>query len=207
MVAKADKGAHAAKLACAGCHPTHALKAPAKTAALCSGCHAAESKLVATNKGHVDCTSCHGGPTHALTAPSTCASCHTAELASAPKGHAKCATCHETHGAKLLPKAECAGCHADRTKGPHKAIKGSCQTCHRAHGPKGVAKPPSCESCHPKDKLPGLHVKHLDCTRCHTAHASVNATRASCTNCHTKQATGHEPAAKVCTGCHVFMKP
>lgn len=209
-ISKSDQGAHAAPLHCSGCHEKHALKAPAKETipALCSSCHTPQAKLVSTNKGHADCTTCHGGSAHALAAPSTCTSCHATELASAPKGHQKCSTCHETHGGKLTAKAECASCHEERTKGPHNKIKNSCNNCHRAHGPKGTAKTPTCQTCHKADQLLGLHVKHRDCGKCHTAHAWPNTTRESCTSagCHAKMAK-HQPAAKTCTGCHVFTKP
>jgi len=187
------------------------LKVPANKAtlaALCAGCHTTQAKLVSVNKGHADCKSCHGGSTHELAAPAGCSSCHAAEQASASKGHQKCQTCHETHGGKLTSKAICTNCHEDRSKGPHASVQNSCQSCHRAHGPKGVAAPPTCKSCHDAPKLPGLHAKHQDCGKCHTAHNWVNSTRASCTasGCHTNMVK-HEPTAKTCTGCHVFIKP
>lgn len=210
-ISKTDQGAHASPLWCSGCHETHALKAPAtkaNLAALCAGCHTTQAKLTSANKGHADCKACHGGSTHQLAAPATCSSCHTAEQASASKGHQKCQTCHETHGGKLTSKAICTNCHDDRAKGPHATVQNSCQSCHRAHGPKGQPTPPSCQSCHEQPKLPGLHVKHTDCAKCHTAHSWANGTRASCTTagCHTKMVK-HEPTAKTCTGCHVFIKP
>lgn len=207
-ISKTELGAHASNLTCASCHAKHALKAPAKAAvpAMCGSCHPTEVKRVGANKGHADCTTCHTGSTHALKAAAGCSTCHTVEQASAPKGHDKCSECHETHGGTLTPKSTCTTCHTDRTKGPHRDVKGSCQTCHRAHGPKGIASPPACTSCHAQEKLPGLHVKHKDCSKCHTAHGWVNSSRESCTSCHTKQKT-HEKTAKTCTGCHVFIRP
>lgn len=207
-IAKTDQGAHAPQLYCSGCHEKHALKAPekAKVPALCGSCHTPQAKQVAVNKGHQDCTTCHGGSTHALSAPSTCVSCHAAEQSTAPKGHDKCGTCHETHAGKLTAKAECASCHEDRTKGPHNKIKNGCANCHRPHGPKGVATKPACQTCHDPTKLLGLHARHNDCSKCHTAHSWPNETRESCTSCHTKMVK-HQPSAKTCTGCHVFTKP
>lgn len=206
-IGKSEKGAHAKTLTCASCHTGHTLTAPAKAAvpALCAGCHAPQAKLATSNKGHADCATCHGGSTHALTAPPTCASCHKAVVASAPKGHDDCAKCHESHAGKAS-KATCATCHAERAKGLHSSVKGSCTTCHRAHGPKGVDKAPACTTCHAAAKPPSLHVTHKECTKCHTSHAPADASRASCTKCHTDK-KAHQPAAKVCNGCHVFRSP
>jgi hypothetical protein len=205
---EADVGAHAAKLSCTSCHSAHDFGAPAKATVglLCARCHEAETKLVATNKGHGACLSCHVS-THKETAPPTCQSCHAAETKSAPTGHQTCDTCHAKHSGKLTTGAACTTCHAKKQTGPHVGVKNGCQTCHRAHGPNGVASPPTCQSCHETSKLAGLHGAkgHTDCLKCHSSHAAPKATHENCTNagCHTNR-KAHQPDAKSCIACHVF---
>jgi hypothetical protein len=189
-----------------------------KRGALCATCHARELSLTSaaqtptsTANGHGDCAACHGqNLAHAPAAPPSCGTCHAKEQASAPAGHAKCDRCHEPHAASVRPEATCASCHADRTAGPHAAIPGGCETCHRPHGPGGVAAPPSCTSCHVRSTLPALHAAagHADCAACHTSsHGPPHGERATCTGagCHADR-RGHQPAAPVCTGCHVFRR-
>jgi hypothetical protein len=121
----------------------------------------------------------------------------------------------------LKPGLTCASCHADRTGGEHAGIKGGCATCHRPHGPEGApgpglrgpARPPSCATCHKPASLPGLHQQPehraiADCKGCHRPHEPApNAERATClgSGCHAAQ-RDHEPAARVCNGCHVFKR-
>jgi hypothetical protein len=138
----------------------------------------------------------------------SCANCHTKEQASAPKGHQACLGCHEPHSGSHLPKATCASCHADKTGGPHDALKNGCATCHRAHGPAGIPAPPACTTCHTDKPLPALHTvtAHKDCATCHSPHKSKVPDRATCTGtCHADR-KGHQPQAQVCTGCHAFTK-
>ena len=206
-IATNDKGAHAGGVACAGCHQGHDFAVPAK-GPLCATCHTNEVALVATNKGHSDCASCHGASTHKPTSGLACATCHKAEAASAPRGHQKCGGCHQPHSGARTAQTACASCHANQTKGPHANVKGACESCHRAHGPKGIAGPPSCASCHQRATLPALHAvaSHATCTQCHSSHAPPRNDRATCTgSCHANK-RDHQPQAQVCTGCHVFRK-
>jgi hypothetical protein len=167
--------------------------------------------LASTSKGHGDCSACHGQSlAHAPAPPAPCGTCHAKEQASAPAAHAKCERCHEPHGGTVKPEAACASCHADRTGGPHGGIAGGCRTCHRPHGPGGVPQPPTCTQCHAPSSLPALHASrgHTDCATCHTSsHAPPRAERTTCTagGCHADR-RDHQPAAQVCSGCHVFRR-
>ena len=206
-IASADTGAHKAGTSCVACHEGHDFTPPAKPA-LCTKCHANEVRAASTNPGHADCATCHGASTHAPAAAPACGSCHTKEQATAPAGHAKCTGCHEPHAGAPGPQAACASCHANKTTGPHAAVKGACETCHRPHGPGGVASPPPCASCHATGQLPALHTvpAHGACASCHSSHESPRSDRATCTgSCHADK-RDHQPQAAVCTGCHVFRQ-
>jgi hypothetical protein len=209
QIATTDTGAHAGATPCTSCHKPHDFQPPPNKLALCASCHASESTLVSTNKGHTDCASCHGASAHAPKTALSCASCHAKEQASAPKGHQACLGCHEPHSGSHLPKATCASCHADKTGGPHDALKNGCTTCHRVHGPGGIPAPPACTTCHATDRpLPALHTvtAHKDCATCHSPHKSKVPDRTTCTGtCHADR-KGHQPQAQVCTGCHAFTK-
>jgi hypothetical protein len=215
--------AHAAGTPCTKCHQQHAFSPPTDRLAPCARCHARETALAAggmggllaaprpPGQGHRGCTSCHGAnAAHAPQAAPACATCHEPEATTAPSGHAKCQGCHETHSGKLAGtiQATCTSCHAPEAGTPHGKAPGGCIGCHRPHGPNGVATPPTCTTCHAKPgaPLPGLHAepKHGTCASCHTSHAPTKADRATCTNgCH-QDRVGHQPAAAVCNGCHVF---
>jgi hypothetical protein len=206
-VALSDTAAHAGHVACEGCHKPHAFEGLAgKT--ICKDCHAREVTLVAVNRGHNDCASCHGASgAHAPAASPPCASCHAPEQATAPAGHKRCVACHDAHADKPAPS--CTTCHKDKTSGPHKAVQSGCDTCHRPHGPSGVAAPPTCKSCHAPTTLPALHASagHTNCATCHvSSHKPPRADRTTCMgNCHIDK-RGHEPTATVCSGCHVFRR-
>jgi hypothetical protein len=207
-IAGKDNGAHAGGIVCTSCHKPHAFDPPQNKVALCASCHANEETRVATNPGHTDCASCHGPSAHAPKTTLTCATCHGREQASAPKGHQACLGCHEPHSGKSLPAATCASCHADKTGGPHDALKNKCETCHRPHGPGGIPKPPACTTCHADGPLPALHTvpAHNECASCHSPHRPAPSSRATCTgSCHADR-RNHQPQAQVCTGCHVFTK-
>jgi hypothetical protein len=208
-VAHTDTSGHAGAIPCTSCHKPHDFDPPPNKPALCASCHAHESTLVATNKGHADCASCHGASAHTPKTALTCGSCHAKEAASAPAGHQACAGCHEPHSGERSPKATCASCHADKVGGPHDALKNGCDTCHRAHGPGGIPKPPACTNCHGGGApLPALHTvaAHNDCASCHSPHRPTPNDRATCTgSCHADRRT-HQPQAQVCTGCHAFTK-
>jgi hypothetical protein len=206
-VAASDGSAHAGGIACQKCHEAHAFGGlDPKT--ICRSCHARETTLVASNRGHADCTSCHGASVvHKIAAPVTCGSCHSAEQASAPAGHQRCVGCHEPHAGGSA--AGCTTCHANKTKEPHATIPGGCATCHRPHGPSGVATPPACKTCHAPSTLGALHAApgHADCASCHLSpHQPPRDDRAACTGtCHVDR-RGHQPDAPICTGCHVFAR-
>jgi hypothetical protein len=73
-----------------------------------------------------------------------------------------------------------------------------------------VAAPPGCATCHARPTLPALHAApgHAQCSACHvSSHEPPREDRATCTagSCHADR-TSHQPAAQVCTGCHVFRK-
>jgi hypothetical protein len=206
-IARSDTGAHAGGIACETCHKPHTFGGlDAKT--MCRECHGREAMLVASNPGHTDCASCHGASVvHAIAAPAACGNCHAAEQKSAPAGHQRCVGCHEPHAGKATPA--CASCHANKTSEPHGNLQGGCASCHRPHGPNGVAAPPACTTCHAPPTLPALHSApgHVACASCHVSpHEKPREDRAGCTGtCHTDK-RDHQPAATVCTGCHVFRR-
>ena len=193
---------------CAKCHGQAGHEPTAKRPS-CGSCHEEQKKLVAQGRtqGHQKCADCHDTHRPKDSKKSACARCHADQAKSLTKGHDKCGQCHDTHSAKLKPKATCNECHKDKLVGPHVKIEKSCANCHRKHGPGGVAKPPSCESCHKPAKLPGMHLvkRHNKCTDCHKSHQDKPpADRKACLGpCHENQAN-HEPDAKLCTGCHGF---
>lgn len=223
--ARNERGFHAGGVACIACHkphdfasnllrtaagtPAHGIPAPAgkaEEAALCASCHAAETAAVAARPGHAECGACHGAA-HAPVKKPACASCHAQETASAPRGHAVCTQCHDSHSGSLGTHAACTSCHAEKPKQQHGAGAGGCATCHTPHGPKGVTTPPTCTSCHAKAKLDGLHsigAHNANCASCHSSHSPPRSDRATCTSsCHIDR-RDHQPAAKVCKGCHMF---
>ncbi len=208
VVAPADSMGHGGGVSCVSCHKPHDFSPPAR-AGLCVTCHAQETTLTSANRGHADCSSCHGASAHKPTVALACGSCHAKEQASAPKGHQACAGCHEPHSGSLLPKAStCVSCHTDKEKGPHESVRGGCNTCHRPHGPSGPAGPPVCATCHTKAALPALHgvAMHTDCAECHTSHGPPKSDRATCTeSCHVDR-RDHQSGVQVCTGCHVFRR-
>jgi hypothetical protein len=206
-VAASDNGAHAGDIACEACHKPHAFGGLVEKT-ICRDCHGREAMLVTSNPGHADCVSCHGtSVVHKIAAPVACGSCHAAEQASAPAGHQRCVECHEPHAG--LPAPSCATCHAAKKSEPHGSLPGGCTTCHRPHGPGNVASPPACATCHVAAALPALHQipGHALCAGCHTTpHALPGDDRTTCTgNCHVNR-RDHQPAAQICTGCHVFRR-
>jgi predicted CXXCH cytochrome family protein len=208
-VAFVDTAAHAGGVSCANCHQAHDFAGIEKDKPrLCVRCHEGEVARASTSRGHADCSSCHGGATHAPAAAPACGSCHAKEQASAPSGHQACTGCHDPHAGAVQPQIACANCHADRANGPHKGVHDGCEACHRPHGPQGPVTPPACSSCHDRAQLPGLHAvpAHAECSSCHTSHGPPRATRAACTGtCHTDR-RDHQPQATVCDGCHVFRR-
>jgi hypothetical protein len=211
-IAATDHKLHAG-VVCTKCHQQHDFKL-ANTPSLCASCHAGPAAKV-LEPGHASCTSCHGAP-HTPSKDVACGKCHGKETSSAPKGHKDCRTCHESHGGALFVSGKattaaaiCSTCHADKTKTQHGALPGGCASCHRPHGPSGIASPPACTSCHAQSKLPGLHASPAHaatCTNCHGGHTPTHADRATCTgSCHANM-KNHQPAAKFCTGCHIFTK-
>jgi hypothetical protein len=224
--ARTDRGFHAGGVACIACHkphdfasnllrtaagtPAHGIPAPAakgEEAALCAGCHAPKAAAVAARPGHAECGACHGAA-HTPAKKPACVTCHAQETASAPRGHAACTQCHDSHSGSLGTHAVCTSCHAEKPKQQHGALAGAgCATCHTPHGPKGVATPPTCTSCHAKPKLEGLHsvaAHNTSCASCHGSHSAPRSDRATCTSsCHLDR-RDHQPAAKVCKGCHMF---
>lgn len=209
-VAFSDDGAHKGGVACESCHEPHHFTPPEKPLpVLCNKCHQREVTLASANKGHADCTSCHGGVTHTPRPGAACSTCHAKEASSAPEGHQTCTNCHDQHRGKTEKQANCPSCHTDRVDGPHEDVKGGCETCHRPHGPGGVQKPPACTTCHQKATLPGLHQMpaHDTCTTCHSSHFGPHPTRETCTSsgCHVDRKT-HQPQAQLCNGCHVFRR-
>jgi len=214
--AKEDRGGfHARGVACAACHKPHDFAlASAKSGptslsasgAFCVSCHAGQERAVAPRAGHAVCTKCHGEP-HAPSKAPTCSRCHGAEAASAPAGHATCTHCHDAHSGSLGEHASCTSCHGNKRGVPHANLPSGCQACHRPHGPRGIASPPPCASCHVAAKLPGLHAiaaHAADCRSCHSSHTPPRSDRATCTSgCHADR-RGHQPAATLCKGCHLF---
>jgi hypothetical protein len=198
---------------CADCHRKHDYVGSSSEAQACQKCHrkpVGDKASIRPAEGHDVCTECHKKAAHEpkLATP-TCVSCHKEQRASAPKGHDECAKCHTTHGGELRKEATCRKCHEDQSVGAHsRNVKDDCNACHRAHGPKGVAKAPTCESCHEQAQLRGLHAHkdHRKCSDCHEPHErKQNRERVSCmSDCHNKLVK-HEPKAKLCTGCHPFV--
>jgi hypothetical protein len=206
---------HSNETRCDDCHKTHAFALDATDAKLCGRCHGDERRLTARakNNGHATCVNCHKQAAHTpKSAPPACTTCHETQRKTAPKGHDKCGDCHETHSGDV--RKQCRDCHEDQRTGMHsRGVKNDCAACHRPHGPSGPEKPPACTTCHVPTKLPLLHTvaEHQTCKDCHTPHEkSPRNNRAACTAgaCHStiqgKPQSRHEPAAKACSGCHVF---
>ena len=223
-IAASDHGVHSDHISCTNCHKPHSfppipLRSSFETPAgvglrsvvargqLCGDCHSSEATHASENRGHEDCRSCHGPSAHQPSQAPPCGSCHGKELATAPVGHQRCTGCHEPHSGQRVPEATtCTGCHVKKTTELHASIQGGCENCHRPHGPNGIAAPPVCTSCHEKPKLPALHAlaSHTECKQCHTSHAPPRSDRDTCTStCHVNR-RDHQPAAQICTGCHVF---
>ncbi len=216
--APTDVSAHPKGAPCTSCHKPHDFALSMAKGAFCAKCHASETKVALASRGHTDCVKCHSD-IHKPTRGPPCATCHSAEAASAPQGHRACDGCHEPHDGHVKPSATCQSCHAPEASTKHAHVKGACATCHRPHGPSGPTGPagamaaPSCTSCHEPAKLPGLHqlvggkpAGHGQCATCHGAHQPPRADRATCTTCHEKQ-KNHQPAATQCNGCHIFRRP
>jgi len=182
---------------CVGCHEPHS----GEQRKACGSCH--EDKAGLVNKGHQKCVNCH--EPHSGKFKTACGSCHKFELSTAPKDHKQCRNCHEEpHAAKV--KKTCASCHTDRTTGVHEKVPGGCRSCHRPHGPLAPTSRPACTSCHVQSRLPALHQNpnHSECTQCHRSHGPQPGRQpAICLACHTDR-VNHQPAAKVCFGCHIF---
>lgn len=170
----------------------------------CDTCHQAEHAKA--RAGHATCTNCH--EPHAGSLLKNCASCHAAEHKTAPSGHRECTQCHEPHSGSSASKA-CSSCHSEQASTPHGKLSATCGDCHRPHGPSGIAKPPSCASCHQQQTLKGLHgvSRHQSCNDCHAPHAEgARNQRQSCLSCHKAQ-LDHFPNAPTCISCHLFVEP
>jgi hypothetical protein len=207
-IAASDNGAHAGGQSCTNCHKPHTFPAPPR-GELCASCHAPETRLTAVSRGHQDCVSCHGASAHRLAGAPACATCHAKEASSAPAGHRECQSCHEPHSGGMTTRgAACTTCHENKLGASHGSTQGGCASCHRPHGPSGVPSPPACVTCHQPSALPALHAvsSHAKCSTCHTSHGPPRSDRATCTTgCHANR-KDHQPAAQVCTGCHVFER-
>ncbi len=207
-VEPARRAAGTGHTACANCH-VDAAHGPSRSAPACATCHAAQataSSHGAARAGHGSCTACHtGGPHAPATAPPACATCHPVPAKTAPRGHQRCTDCHQSHAGDLRPGTTCATCHRDQAARGH-GTRGACDSCHRPHGPGGPTSPPTCTSCHPADRRPGLHRGrgHDRCETCHTSHEQrPKSDRATCVTCH-KDRVDHEPGAASCGACHPF---
>ena len=217
--AKSDITGHTKGLGCVSCHKPHAFDLAAPKTALCTTCHAAETKVAFASKGHRDCIQCHSD-VHQPQREKTCATCHAAEASSAPAGHQACANCHQPHDGHVKPTATCQSCHAEEASSKHAHVAGGCATCHKPHGPSGpngppgTSKAPACSTCHAAAKLPGLHQLlgktptngHQQCASCHSSHQAPKDDRATCTTCH-EDHKNHQPQATECKGCHIFRAP
>ncbi len=204
--------AHASDVPCTDCHRPHRFIQDKDAHGRCGGCHATQRReaAAASTPDHARCLSCHEGAAHTPWAdPTPCPVCHKPQLDSAPLGHYQCENCHVTHSGALKPASSCknASCHVPTAhKGHGKYLP--CANCHRPHGPSGMPASPTCGACHTRSTLPGLHAtpEHQRCGACHQAHEPApDASRAACIACH-KDRARHEPAARRCSGCHVFKK-
>lgn len=195
-----DGGFHApGKTRCAECHASHDFAPPA-----CASCHQKVKAVV--SRGHSKCAECHRDVHRAAAAPAACSTCHPRQHATAPAGHRECARCHQPHSAARKRGTDCESCHAPIARGLHGRIPGGCTQCHRAHGPGGRARPPTCTTCHARNKLPGLHevAEHDRCATCHDTHTKKVLDRQTClSSCHLDR-VDHEKVAKTCVGCHPF---
>lgn len=192
--------AHKGHKACTSCHtglPHH----PDRRDAPCSSCHQSiQSKAL---EGHSDCQSCHDP--HGTQLDKQCGDCHAKEHRTAPRGHQTCTSCHDQHsGAQQV--TGCASCHKQEAKTPHGQLSADCSNCHRPHGPTGLARPPTCSTCHQAGSGPGLHTvkAHNDCAQCHTQHGELQSPqRPACLSCHQNKKK-HFPEANACSSCHLF---
>jgi hypothetical protein len=176
--AGSERAFHAGNTPCTGCHEPHRFDlSNLSDRALCRRCHVAQTSLTRRNLGHSSCSACHQGTAHEPAGVLTCGSCHKEKLTRSPTGHRECASCHEPHSGNVSPETSCAGCHRVR-------------------------------------QLPGLHrlqdlpigEGHTKCAACHDIHETkVRAARSDCMTCH-EDVADHQPDAKVCTGCHTFIR-
>lgn len=206
--------AHAASAqACTTCHPPHASYPQGVNARRCDECH--EPAKFAHAKGEdgnpIACASCHGKHRFQLGTHDRrpCKECHADELAASmvptKRGHRECEACHA--GLPHTPAAEkkpCLTCHEEHTPAHPSHAKEACTACHEAHAGK-IEK--ACSSCHDAQKLLGLHrvTEHMDCKDCHAPHGKQPDPRAACLSCH-KDMAAHEPNAKRCNSCHLFVE-
>jgi hypothetical protein len=176
---------HAAKYACARCHPTpasyrdaHLHTGPALLQAQCNDCHGAANPTWVADPAQAQCGSCHGLP---------------------PPGHAdnRCAACHPgadaaTHANGQIDLGDgsgtCTACHGQPpTTGAH--------TGHVA-GTHRLAAPLGCAACHPTPTAVG-DPGHID-------HAPPATLATDCAHCHGQAAPTwvDDPAQAACGTCH-----
>ena len=139
-----------------------------RTRRFCQKCHAAEQRLVATNKGHTDCMQCHARPALADAAEG--------DVRDVPQGRgddrerratapATCAT--SLTPAKIVPAAAaCKSCHAKEGASAH-ATRQRRQQRERerllhdvppaARAERRPRRRPPCATCHSPGSLPSLH--------------------------------------------------
>jgi hypothetical protein len=192
--------------ACASCHLPH--KPAGGAIARCAGCHEPQATAASkwpTKSAHAGpCSGCH--QQHDAKVVKSCADCHDKQSKSATGSKHQCAQCHAPHkappGTGTAWWGKCESCHSAQTLAvKDRGFKHSdCKSCHAPH--RFAA--PTCSSCHDMSKR-GLHSgkQHSKCGDCHETHAKSAFTRAQCLKCH-EDKRDHQPAAKVCQGCHVF---
>ena len=178
-----------------------------------------------------------------------CTTCHGDLLRGARQIHPPveedCTSCHDvtvgedgTTVELAAPEPElCIMCHDDKTaaaegelEAPHAAVMDSCLNCHEPHAAAQAqlltaAPTELCTTCHDIGELGDVHggqlTKQVDCTSCHLAHGSQNASMliaanrhapfadGSCEACHRAPFAGRirlrARGAKVCTSCHGEM--
>jgi predicted CXXCH cytochrome family protein len=204
---------------CAGCHEPHLspekklLRASGRK--LCAACHAPIEAKLALASAHEpakdDCATCHAAHSSnnpkqlSDVSPALCLNCHDSSDAPLVKKHlgAKmekldCTSCHDPHGSVQKPLLISKSLHPP-------FVDKSCDSCHDGSSSKLVENGSRtlCFACHSdieeqvtKAKIPHAALEAVECTECHSPHASKQRklvklpAGGECLSCHDDKAAG-----------------